>query len=174
MPRDKDIYGSDIEEAITSIFDVAKCNLSSEILAFAKKLGIGPIRVLFRWADEHVKNSLSADIKWWFGRNDVKQALIQKAEFKRLRDIILQTSDQHVTELEVNGVLQGADVSKHTFHLKLDSGEDIRGSSGDIIGSSHTVELPKRYKAKLRKTKTVSYSTEEEHETNELLALNPE
>ena len=66
-------------------------------------------------------------------------------------------------EFEVVGNLVGVDVHQHTFHIRSRTGSDIIGKFADAIDAKHTVELPKPYRARLRKTmKKVVDSTAEE------------
>jgi hypothetical protein len=90
-----------------------------------------------------------------------------------LQKAIAQTSEEETSEFDVLGVMEGADAAKHTFHFNPDEGEDIRGKFEALIDESHTVELPKRYKIRVRRTAKILYSTEQEDVTYELLSMQP-
>jgi hypothetical protein len=82
------------------------------------------------------------------------------------------TSEIEEVEVTVSGELIGADVQNRTFHIR--SGEaEIRGRFSDAIGPAHTVELPKRYSARLRQTTQTNFSTDEDRITYFLLNLSP-
>lgn len=164
---------TDLDAAVRAIFDVAKADTSAAILDYARRLGLAPIRALHRWAEDHVKGSLSADIEWRRGREVRMKAVIQKAEFDRLRQIISQTSETTHGEFEATGVLLAADLVQRSFRLQSDEGDIIKGKFTDAISQTHTVELPRRYRALISKSTTIHYSTEEEDVSYQLLRLQP-
>jgi hypothetical protein len=92
---------------------------------------------------------------------------------QKLYQTIGVTSDEIITELSVHADHVGVDVSRRSFHLKLDTGEDIRGSLADAldINEKQTVELPRRYMVQLKKREKVYYSTEEEDISYNLFSL---
>jgi hypothetical protein len=120
-----------------------------------------------------VKALFSVDIEWRRGKEVQQKALIQRLEFESLQRAISETSEESSEEFTLSGLLAAADVIRHTFRLEPDDGEEIRGTSGDVISEAHTVELPKRYTATVRKTTTIRYSTEQEDVSYELLGLEP-
>jgi hypothetical protein len=150
---------------------VAKAQKPDDIRGFAQRLGPAPIRVLYRWADAHVKSSLSVDVEWRRGPEVRRKVLIQTPEFHQLQEAIAKTSDEEVREVVFTGELVGADVTKRYFHFRPDTGGDVKGHSGGIIDVSHTVTLPSRYKVTVRQTTRIHYSTEEEDVHYELLRL---
>ena len=72
-------------------------------------------------------------------------------------------------EIEVEGLLVGVDVYRQTFHMKFPTGNMITGTFTNDISPELPLEIPKLYRARLRKT------TEGRHPTDEylLLALDP-
>lgn len=174
VPNETTLFdNTNIDEAIRLIFEVAKAQRPEEVLAFARRLGPAPIRILFKWADAHVKASFSADIEWRRGEKVRQKGVIQWQEFERLQRAISETSEEVSEEFTLTGMLLGTDVATRTFHLQPDNGSDIRGKSGEIISTSHPVAVPKRYTAVLRKTTKIHYSTEQEDVSYELLGLHP-
>jgi hypothetical protein len=174
LPNERTMFdNTHLDEAIRLIFEVSKAEKPSDILRFARKLGPAPIRVLYRWTESHVRSSFSAEIQWKRG-SDIRQSmLIQGAEFQRLQQMLIETSDDTREELVVQAELVGADITRKTFHLRMDQGPDIRGRFANAIGHSHTVELPKHYRATITKTTRIRYSTEEPEVLHELLNLEP-
>jgi len=152
---------SELDESIAGIARMAKARDSTEVLEFAKKFGAASIRALYTWAHDHDELGLGAEIEW--RRNQIirNQLLTQQPEFRRLHETIARTSDETITDLEIDGTLVGADIPRKTFHMRLDNGEDIRGSFEDAISEKQRAELPKRYKAIIVKREQVKYSTEE-------------
>jgi len=161
-----------IDEAMKTIFTMSKLAEPSEILAFAQNIGVAPIRALYKWADDHVKAGLGADIQWRRGEQVRASLLVQRPELERLKQTIDVTSDTEEVELDLTGELVGADIKSHTFHMT--SGDmEYRGRFTDAIGPEHAVTLPKTYRAKVRKTTKIYYSTEKEDVFYFLLRLEP-
>ena len=86
---------------------------------------------------------------------------MQFPELIKLKEIIESTSDEEVTELNLFGTFVGIDIPTRSFHISFEAGEDIRGIFADELAQIH-FELPKVYKVKIIKTKTVRYSTDKE------------
>ncbi len=163
---------SRLDEAIEIIFKMAKAEQSGQIVSFAKRLGLAPVRQMYQWINEHTQSGFGADIEW-LKRGQIEDRLfIQEPEIKRLKQLMEKTGEETIEEIVVEGELLGADVPGHRFHMKGDIGE-IRGSFSDAISEEHTVELPKHYRAKLRKTTEIKYSTEEAKEHYFLIEIEP-
>jgi hypothetical protein len=163
-----------LDEAIRLIGQAAKAQSSAEIRESARRLGIGPIRVLYRWAEGHVKARLSAEIEWRRGKEVRSSLLMQEPEFEILQRAIAETSDEEQREISLTGILIAVDVARRTFRLEPDTGgQTVSGAFAQAIDSAHPVEVPKRYHATLRQTKRVKYSTEEEQVEYELIRLDP-
>ena len=106
-----------------------------------------------------------ADIKR-MRREQVKDRLFtQKLELETVGNAIgvIDEPSDPTEEVEVVGDLVGVDVHQHTFHIRSRAGSDIAGRFADAIDAKHTVELPKPYRARLRKTtkKVVDATVEE-------------
>lgn len=174
LPNEPTLFdNTNLDEAIRLIFEASSATQPAEILQLARRLGPAPIRVLYRWSNAHVRSSFSAEIKWKRGSETRQSALIQMPEFRRLRQVLDETSENTAEETTVAGELVGADVSRRSFHLRLDNGQDIRGSFAQVIGPAHPVKLPKRYRVTLLKQTRIRYSTEEPEVSYELLHLQP-
>jgi hypothetical protein len=154
---------SHLDESITGIENMTKAKETEDILRFAKTFGGASIRALYNWAYGHDESGLGAEILW--RRNQVirSQVLTQQPEFKRLHEIIDQMSDETITEMEISGTLVGAEIAqkKKTFHIKLDNGEDIKGTLEDAINEDQKAHIPTRYKAFVQKREQTKYSTDE-------------
>ena len=152
---------SELDESISEIATMAKAKDSAEVLEFAKKFGAASIRALYTWAHDHDELGLGAQIEW--RRNQVirNQLLTQQPEFKRLHETIGRTSDETVSQFEITGMVVGAEITRRTFHIQSDDGQDIRGSFQDAISETQRVELPKRYRAIVVKREQIKYSAEE-------------
>lgn len=164
---------SGLDEAVRTLFEVARAAKPADILEYAKRLGPAPIRTLYEWADGHVKALLSAEIEWRRGQEVRMRALIQRPEFERLQLVLSETSEETQETLRLTGVLLGGDAATHSFHFDPDiGGGDIRGGS-DIFDPAHPGGFPKRYMATIRKTTQVKFSTEQDITYYDLLRLEP-
>lgn len=164
---------SDLDAAVDTIAQVSAAKDSEQVLRHARRLGAAPIRVLYRWADEHLRGGFSADIEWVRGDEVKSRLLIQMPEFARLCQAITETSDEEVSDIEVMGELRGADVESRSFHFVTDERTDIKGHSGNVIGAARSVQLPGRYTIRVRQTTKVQFATEKTTHTYELLSLEP-
>ena len=172
LPNEQLLLGeTHLDEAMRIVFLMAQAKSSQEIAEFAKKLGPPPVRAMYRWADDHIEGNLEANIEWR-RREEVRSSLfVQKPQLEQLRKAIDETSNETEEDLDVMGNLVGADVNRKTFHIEMEGGGEIRGTFTDAISEEHTVTLPKAYGARIRKTKTIVYSTEEERTFYLLLSL---
>lgn len=176
IPNQRLLIGeSHLDESLQVISKMAKVHDSPEVLEYAKRLGPASVRALYRWAYDHAESGLGVDIEWRRQQVIRTHLFAQQPELERLYQTIGMTSEERISELTVHADLVGVDVARRTFHVKLDTGEDIRGSlAKDInISEKQTVELPKRYKAHIIKTEKIYYSTEEEVTSYNLLNLEP-
>lgn len=174
IPNQRLLIGeSYLDQSFSEISNMAKARDSSEVLSFAKRLGPASVRALYNWALDHDNLGLGANIEWRREQVIRSHLLTQQPEFEKLHKTIEQSSEQTSTEREIVGELEGADVIRKTFHMKLDDGEDIRGSFKDAISEEQTVELPKRYRAIVIRKEQIKYSTEEEIVSYHLTKLEP-
>ncbi len=174
VPKERTLFDESVmRNSITQIAEVARAREPAEILKHADSLGPAPIRAMYRWADAHAKAHFGADIEWLAAHDGRQQMLIQQPEFQRLKEAITATSGKHVEEIALRGRLMAADAIRHSFRFLTDRNEKIKGKSGAVISSVRTVELPKRYKAVVKKTTRIHYSTEREDVAYELLHLEP-
>lgn len=164
---------TDLDHAIEMIFKMANCESSEEILEFAQGLGTAPIACMSTWANSHTDSAIGANITWHRGE-DIRSSLqADLPVFERIRDIINATSDTEEEEFEVEGQLVGADIQSSRFHMILSDETDLKGKFENAISPSQTVELPKRYKAFLRKTTVTIFSTNKKNAAHFLLRLEP-
>jgi hypothetical protein len=155
LPSAEDIDAF-VAQTTNTLFEMAKASTAEEIKAFVARLGVPPIVKLNRWVKAHVAFESGVGVDW---RN--RTLLVQKQEFKQLRDVIKQVSEPTVVEQVMPGLIQGASIAKHTFDMRLDSGEEISGKFTDAITLDNTIELPKRYAAVIRKTTQIKEATEQ-------------
>lgn len=162
---------AELDSAIGLVFEMAKADSSDQIVHYAKELGPPPIRLMYKWAGDHTQWGLSADVQWARGE-DVRASLrVQAPELVNLQRAIDETSDEVIEEITLSGQLIGADVNSHLFRMALEDGNEIKGRMVETIGAEYTVELPKWYVARIRKTTRIKYSTDREEVSYLLLSL---
>lgn len=160
-----------LTETIETFFSLAEAPTRDEIRDIGHKLGPAPLRSIFRWADAHVSDNLGADITWTH-EGKTQRLFLQRVHIQHLRDEIDATSEEEHDELTFSGVLTGASVVTKRFDFQPDNSEAIRGRFEDAISRDHEVRIPNaRYRARVEKTTTIRYSSEEEKTTWHLLSL---
>ncbi len=164
-----------LEEAAATVFAVAKSKDDTEsILRIARQVGRGPIIGIYDWAKSNAQSDTGAAIDWMRDSKVKEQVVVQAPEFKILSDSLERTTEEQVTEEEARGVLVGADTTSRRFHFIADGAvQSIRGKFENAISESQQAQLPARYKAILKKTTKISYSTEQETALYFLLRLEP-
>jgi hypothetical protein len=173
LPNERLLLGeTPLDTSIRTIAEIGQLTSSEQIAHYAHQLGPASIRAAFAWARDHAESSFSADVEWLRGEQVRTGIRMNVPRFRELQQIIGETSEQVVEEILVAGLLVGADVPRHAFHLVTDTGE-IRGTFIDTISEAHTVELPKRYSARIKKTTSIVYAVEEEKVSYLLLSLEP-
>ncbi len=161
LPNEQLLFESDIDASIKTVFELIKLEDTDNIAEYAKKLGAATIRALYEWTSDQVSSGLGSEIKWKRGEDVRFETFVQFPELARLKEAIESTSDEEITELNLFGTLVGIDIPTRSFHISFEAGEDIRGNFADEL-SQIQFELPKVYKAKIIKTRTVKYSTDKE------------
>jgi len=162
---------SDLDLSIQAIFEMAKAQDSKALSIFAKKIGIAPIRSVYRWAKDHVESSLSAEIQWERGDEVRASLLIQPPELRHLITVIDETSDEERTPFSIYGQLVGADTDMRTFHLKVEGGKDIKGSLDENFRPPENFAIDQYYMAEMVKKTKVHYSTDKKDEVYLLISL---
>jgi hypothetical protein len=174
MPNERLLIGdSQLDQAMETVFKMAKADDSERIAFFSKELGPASVRKMYWWTTEHLSAGLGAEIEWRRQDSVKARLFIQTAELDSLKKAIEETSDETEETIEAIAELVGADIPRHIFHLKIPGAGDVRGTMAESIGESVTVELPKHYKATFRKTTRINYSTEKEDIEYHLLKLDP-
>jgi hypothetical protein len=175
MPNERLMLGeTNLDEAMRLITEVAHAEKPEDVLTHARKLGPAPIRILYKWAEDHVKSAFSAQIEWRRGQAVHSTMLMQKPEFERLLQIISQTTEEETEQITITGVLLGINIKTNRFELQPDVGDDqIKGSLRVTLDLAHPAPVPGRYRATISKTTVIRYSTEEEKPFYELLRLDP-
>lgn len=172
LPNDRVLFDqSDIDQAIDTVFELAKAESPQKIATYAKQLGAAPIRTLYNWATDQVQSGLSSQIEWRREKEVRSNLLVQFPELEQLKRAIESTSDEEEDKLVLPGLLVGIDTVSRTFHMSFEEGEDIRGKMDKSIGLEKPVEVPGAYTATIIRTKKIFYSTEKENVYHYLVSL---
>jgi hypothetical protein len=171
VPSERMLVDNDLERAMRKTIEMGRAESSDQIHYFAREVGPASVRAMYRWVSDHTDSGTGADIRWLRDQSEVVSALFEPRHLANLGRAIEETSDTEETTLELVGDLVGADIHRHTFHLVFEDADEIRGTMAESIGIEYTVELPRRYRAVLRKSSFVNYATEEEFIKYHLLEL---
>jgi len=153
----------DLERTNNEIFAMAQARSSEQLAMFVERLGVPPVAKLSKWVDAQVQFAAGAGIEWQMSAQpNAPRLLLQLQEFKTLQEAIKEASVRTDPPVLMTGLLVAANTSKHTFEMRLDSGERLRGTFADAINAEHTAELPRRYVAKVITTRKIKPATEQE------------
>jgi hypothetical protein len=161
-----------LDEAIDTVFSIAKAEDPAALARIAKSVGHAPVRAMFKWASGHASSKTGADIDWRRGEQIRNTLVRQYPQIQALHDAIEDTSDEQVQIIDVVGTLVGADLYTRRFHF-VSEAENMKGVFRDAISESQTATLPSRYYAKIQRTTKTRLSTEKQELSYFLLKLAP-
>jgi hypothetical protein len=175
VPSQANLFGNYYHQAIDVLSHMAKAQSASELKMFSQRVGIEPVKAMYKWADDLVEAGFGADIQWKGPHDSYPRLLIQKPELTSLKAVMRATSDEHFAEFTKTGILQGVDMTNHSFHFqyKDEKGKtrDIYGKFVEAISPLKPVKVPLKYTVSLRKSTRVFYSTDEEVTSHLLLRI---
>lgn len=175
IPSQADLFGNYYHQAIDVLSHMAKAQSADELKMFSQRIGIEPMKAMFRWADDLVEAGFGADIQWKGPRESYPRLMIQKPELTALKTVMRATSDEHIDEFTKTGILQGIDMTNHSFHFeyKDEAGriKPVYGKFKDAISPLKPVKVPDKYTISLRKSTRVFYSMDEEETKHYLLHI---
>jgi hypothetical protein len=172
IPNERMLLGeTDLDKTFEAINQMSRAKDADEIAKFAKEFGIASVRKMYQWTNDLLQADTGADIQWRKGSEVKSQLFIQPPELERLKQAILETSQETEDVIDVTGTLVGLDVKLHRFHLEGEDGTTIRGESSPKIGTKHTLELPRRYTVAVSVKRKINYATEKEDVTYFLLDI---
>src|SRR5258706_520721 len=119
------LVDSTLDMAFRTLFEMAGASSSDELARHAKRLGVAPIRKLYRWASDHVEARLNVNIQWRRREEIRASLLVQQPELIRLCEVIAQTSEETEERQTLPGVLLGGDLTTRAFRFEpKQGGED--------------------------------------------------
>lgn len=163
MPRQLLLIGSPmLDQAIEAALTMLRVEDPEQMAQYARQLGLGPVRCLYRWVHSHTAESLGAEIRWLRGTEERTEVLATPPQMERLEQMLKAGGEEHVEDLVGTGRLVGADIATNEFHLALPDGSDIRGEMEPSVYSEERIQLPVFCEFAMRKVTWRSYATEEE------------
>lgn len=171
IPSEKMIFDNHLQTSMKKMAELVVSQSSDQVHYFGKELGPAVIRMLNHWVEDHVKSGTGAEIKWYKESEEFSSLFVSYEHLNNLGKAIKETSDTEEIVFNIEGMLVGADIEKHNFHLTYGESEEIKGKMSDSIGFEYTVELPKRYNATIRKRTHVNYAADQENAEYFLLDL---
>ncbi|HLF71493.1 MAG TPA: hypothetical protein VI759_05010 [Dehalococcoidia bacterium] len=170
VPNERRLFGdSALDEAINTVFDMAKAETPSDVAAFAERLGSPSVRALYRWARTHSLSGIGADLEWRRQDNIRGALFMQLPDLDHLTSTIEATSDATTLEVPLSGMLVGLQQERRTFDMAFEDGSHIHGTIGDELMSSISLDnplaIPARYFVRLTKTTRTRYSMDEDEES---------
>lgn len=172
MPNERLLFGeSDLDRSMKTIFEIVKSTTTEQIQGLARQVGIASVRKAYKWVEDHLDASLNADIRWCRNKEIRANVVVEIPELRKLQSIIDQTSDEAITEMEVECTFRGGDLDSRTFHIESESQGSFRGRMAERADKEVKPTLGGKYIATLRRTSVVHYSTEKEDVSYILLAL---
>ncbi|MEO7859268.1 MAG: hypothetical protein ABIU05_02305 [Nitrospirales bacterium] len=175
IPSQADLFENYYHQAIDVLSNMAKAQSTSELKMFSRRVGIKPIRAMYKWADDLVDAGFGADIQWKGPHESYPRLFIQRPELISLKAVMRSTSDEHQTGFTKTGMLQGIDMTNHSFHFeyKDEAGKTrpIYGKFTDAVSPLKPVKVPLKYTVSIRETTRIFYSTDEEVTNHFLLHI---
>jgi hypothetical protein len=175
LPRELQMFssGQEYDKAMETVFGMARARTAEEIVNHARSVGSGAVRRMDKWAADHLSYGFGADISWKSQTASPTRLFVQPPQIKNLRNAISLSDYSAPRDVDVIGMLWGADLDRKSFHFKTETKQDIRGRFSDAITLDHRAQLPAPYTAKLRITTQSLYATEQEEDDYFLLSLEP-
>ena len=151
---------SDLDDAVTTVFEMARARSSKDILTYAERAGRASVRSLYAWVDTHIDSDCGVDVEWSRQLEVRSELVLQRQEFQRLKEMIVESGEEEKEEMDLTGWLTGADVKRKWFRFRGPDDLEITGSFGDAISEAHAAEIPHRYGAHFVKTSRVQFATD--------------
>lgn len=160
-----------VDEAIETVFRLPQLMSPSAVKEIADRYGRPIVRSCYRWAEAHAQNRIGSDAEWRRGTQSRGRMFVQYQELEHLNEIIDSTSDETFEEFAVDGILTAVNATSKTFQFSIENADEIRGTFKDAISMEHAAEVPKRYKAQIRRKSSINFALDEVRRSHELLAL---
>jgi hypothetical protein len=145
-----------------AILTMMSAHTSNDVHEAAAKYGVAAVRSLRKLSDAHVKHKIGATVEWRVSERPVSSKLFSMADLRQLKTAIDETSEETTEEMTIIGDLVAVDLRSKRFGIELLDKTKIAGRFETEIDKQHTVELPRRYAARIKKITRVVFSTDED------------
>ena len=165
---------SALDRAMQAVLDVGKAHDSKATISDVEhKLGKATVSAVYSWAKANSHHRIGTAVEWRRDQALRAEVIIQAPEFTALSETLESISERRENVITPSGTLVGADTKTHRFHFVTEGDDDIRGAFSEAISDSRVAELPRKYRAIIRKTTETKYATDEEVVTYFLDKLEP-
>lgn len=170
-PSDRDFFSGNLDRSIEALFQVIDIDSRDAVRDVAKSLGNAVVKRVHDWSQANIRGGFAADVR--FNRSDGRQLgeVIERKRLENIVSIIQATSDSKTEDKIVAGLLIGGDIQSGAFHFVVPNGDDYRGKLAPDFSRDTEMTLGNRYRARIRITSTVTYSTEKVDRKIELVGL---
>lgn len=168
------LFGAELDQTVDTVFDLAMIETAEELEKKARWLGPGPINALYEWTEDNLKHGLGASLTWKHGEQVARSVTLQRQHIRRLWQTIGERSSEITTPVTLTGLLSMADVDIGRFKLRVPHMKAIRGTvEPNAITEHQKAELPRMYKAYLKKTVRTHFRRGEQKVKWHLVRLEP-
>jgi hypothetical protein len=167
----RDIFSGKFDDSIDAIHQLFGISDRHEVIGLARALGNSVVKRAYDWSMENFKGDFSVDLTWRKSDGRHRGALIDRTQIARMVDIIGLTSEESKETIPVRGILVGADVKTRSFHFVVPDGESYRGALGPDFPAAGTIEVGRRYSARIIVRTVIKYATETEEKKFTLESL---
>ncbi|MDR3112854.1 MAG: hypothetical protein LBU09_00575 [Endomicrobium sp.] len=161
--NDREFIETTLDKAIKETFHLMNIQTKDEFKESVDKLGSGTIKTFNSWMGIHIKNNISAEIKWAKSATEEVKEVVQVPKLKYIKNMLDETPLEEDEDIEVKGNLVGIDTSKKTFHVSTDE-LDIIGVLADTVEDRIWI-VPVMYKFNLTKKIITHLNKEKIHYT---------
>jgi hypothetical protein len=167
---EQSLFGDLFDSAVRAMDDLAEIHSQDDVRLAANKYGKAAVTKFYEWSLNNYERSYSLDIKWHNVKGIQRGRFLARSDFVRIMDNIGRTSDKSRKVISVLGIFVGGDIMTRKFHFVDDHDNDYRGTlSGEFQAES--LELGKRYIARIAVESTTRYATDEEDRRYTLMLL---
>jgi hypothetical protein len=172
-PSERDFFSGNLDRSIEALFQVIDIDSRDAVRDVAKNLGNAVVKRVHDWSQANIRGGFAADVR--FNRSDGRQLgeVIERKRLENIVSIIQATSDSRTEDKIVTGHLIGGDIQSGSFHFVVPNGEDYRGKLAKDFSRDAEMTLGNRYRARIRETTTITYSTEKVDRKVELVSMIP-
>lgn len=173
LPSERTLFEGKFDEVVGTFQAIFSIRDQQDIQNLARDRGRSVVRSIYQWAESNDNASFSVDVGWRRSDGIFQGGLVDKGEFQRMMEIIDKAEEIERDEVEIYGVLVGADLALSTFHMIEPDGIDYKGRFYSDFVVPENFILDRRYHATIVRDTVRKYATDEEKITYRLKAIGP-